>query len=78
MSKSLHIAMLVIAVLVILLLLCLGGCSLTQRTNTVDFIYSNGGCLLYLDGLSVEQVGEASRNWVFDEDCDISISTIVD
>ena len=69
--------MLICAVLLILLLLCLGGCA-AQSAQNADIIYAKGGCLLVVDGQVVEQMDEKRRDWFFDEDCKISIKTVVD
>ena len=66
------------------LVLCLAtctllpSCSLSQSGKNVEIIYSNGGCLMIVDGVSVEQIREKEKEWVFDEDCKISVRTDVD
>jgi hypothetical protein len=75
--KETHILMLICAVLVILLILCLGGCA-AQSAQNADIIYAKGGCLLVVDGLLIEQMDEKSKQWVFDENCKISVKTVVD
>ena len=81
MSKWKHVCLLVVALMLILLLLCLGGCTQWQKNQSgsdVKVIYSQGGCMMIVDGLQVEQVDEKEKQWIFDENCKISVKTIVE
>ena len=72
MSKQLHLCMLIISLLIILLLLCLGGCAAQNKdAGTGEFIFSSG-CLLYVDGTNVE-IATAVQELVQLEDCKILI-----
>ncbi len=72
MSKTLHICMLVIAVLIILLLLCLGGCA--SRQQSAQVIWNDGQCLLFVDGISAEQAGAISKDWEF-KSCEVKVES---
>ena len=77
MRKETHILMLICAALVILLILCLGGCA-AQSAQNAAIIYAKGGCLLVVDGQIVEQMDEKQRDWFFEDECKISVKTAVD
>ena len=49
-----------------------------QSGSDVKVIYSQGGCMMIVDGLQVEQVDEKEKQWIFDENCKISVKTIVE
>lgn len=80
MSKRSIICACLVALIAILLALCLGGCGLgmSQYGQDVEIIYHEGGCLMIVDGLSVEQVKEKTKEWSFDTDCRIDVRTVTD
>lgn len=57
----------------------LSSCSTwNQQAQDIQIIYAEGGCLLIVEGLSVEQVAEKRKEWDFDTDCRISVRTVID
>ena len=72
MTRHCHIAMLVVAILIILILLCLGGCATRQQSAQV--IWNDGQCLLFVDGISAEQAGLISRDWEF-KNCEVKVES---
>lgn len=72
-TKITHIAMLVCALLIILLLLCLSGCeSMSSSSGSTKLIWHNGQCLLVVDGLTATQADEIDDLWEFKE-CEVTI-----
>jgi hypothetical protein len=65
----------------IALCMLLSSCSAgfpSQQGQNVEIIYSNGGCLMIVDGVQVEQIREKEKEWLFDENCKISVRTDVE
>ena len=76
MNRLTHILMLILGFLLLLLILCLGGCA-ANKTSNVDVIWHSGGCLLIVDGLSATQADQIQSNWDF-KDCEVSVVGDVD
>ena len=70
---------LLLLLLLLLLLTCSGcGALQSQQGQQVEVIYHEGGCLMIVDGLSIEQMDEKEKLWLFDEGCKISVKTVVE
>lgn len=72
MNQRFHIAMLIVAILIILLLLCLGGCA--SKNQSINLVWHDGECLLWVEGISAEQAGNMSKEWAFG-DCEIRVDS---
>ena len=71
-GKWFHVMMLIVAMLFILLMLCLAGCSTSNKS--VQVIWHDGECLLYVDGISADQAGNMSKEWEFG-DCGVKVES---
>lgn len=74
-DKILWICFIIFIAYVIAMMLI--GCT-TQRATDADIIYHQGGCLFVVEGLTVEQVKQATKDWAFDTECRISVRTTID
>ena len=59
------------------LLLLSTSCSSTQQAQGVELIYVDG-CALVIEGLTLEQVQEVTREWSFDQDCKVRVISTVE
>lgn len=64
-----------IAILAVLLLLWLTGCTPSTRAQNIDIMWhsNDGDCLLVADGMTLEQAQKLKTDWEF-EDCKITVN----
>ena len=72
MRKRAIICACLVALIAILLALCLGGCA--SKQSDVQFIWHDGQCMLFVDGITVQSAQELKKDWVFEE-CAVEVKS---